>query len=186
MPPLESPSRAVRKAPSSCVLVLDGTILGFFFLILLSVSSFGGRPSDSSADGGGGGGGPSGEAGRRNSARELPSADFGEKRQNTFFLVTMNTNAFHLLMYIFWRALDANKCAAFRAQASRRKEKEESRHLSLFNHRSSRSKLTFYTNYRIQQTKITYSFSKSSGGEREHARAPPAPQTVSILPQRGQ
>ena len=143
----------------------------FFFLILLSVSSFGGRPSDSSADGGG----SSGEAGRRNSARELPSADFREKRQNTFFLVTMNTNAFHLLMYIFWRALDANKCAAFRAQASRRKEKEESRHLSLFNHRSSRSKLTFYTNYRIQQTKITYSFSKSSGGERERARSPSPP-----------
>ena len=149
----------------------------FFFLILLSVSSFGGRPSDSSADGGGGGG-SSGEAGRRNSACELPSADFGEKRQKTFFLVTMNTNAFHLLLCLYfgepWTPTSAQHSARARERAGE-EEKEESQHLSLFNHRSSRSKLTFYTNYRIQQTKITYSFSKSSGGERERARSPSPP-----------
>ena len=106
--------------------MLDGTILGFFFLILLSVSSFGGRPSDSSADGGGGGGGSSGQAGRRNSARELPSADFGEKRQNTFFLVTMNTNAFHLLMYIFLASLGRQQVRSIpRASEQEKRERRK-------------------------------------------------------------
>jgi len=106
--------------------VLDGTILGFFFfLILLSVSSFGGRPSDSSADGGGGGG-SSGEAGRRNSARELPSADFGEKRQKTFFLVTMNTNAFHLLLCIYLSSLGRQQVRSIpRASEQEKKRKKK-------------------------------------------------------------
>ena len=78
-----------------------------------------------------------------------------------------------LCIFFPWTPTSAQHSTRARERAGE-EEKEESRHLGLFNHRSSRSKFTFLLNYRIQQTKITYSFSNLAE-ERESARALPQP-----------